>query len=104
VKLFLYNFHQFIYIFFLFCAEAADRPLAIQIITDKAFKTLTIQDNGIGMSKVRIVGSFCSVPSSSPRELCQVHGMRQGGLSNRVGIRYPSWAAYAQQAVRRASW
>jgi HSP90 family molecular chaperone len=54
------------FIFFFLCAEAADRLLAIQIITDKAFKTLTIQDNGIGMSKVRIVGSFCSVPSSSP--------------------------------------
>jgi hypothetical protein len=104
LKLFLYHFYQFIFIFFFFCVEAADRLLAIQIITDKAFKTLTIQDNGIGMSKVGMVGSFCSIPSSSPGELCQVHAMRQGGLSNRVGIRYPSWAAYDQQAVRRASW
>lgn len=31
--------------------EAVDRPLEIHLETDKQASTLTIQDNGIGMSK-----------------------------------------------------
>jgi hypothetical protein len=64
----------FMFIFFLFCVEAADRPLAIQIITDKAFKTLTIQDNGIGMSKVGILGFFvlCHHPALGRCVRCMV--------------------------------
>lgn len=51
--------------------DDADRPLGIQIVTDKAFKTLTIQDNGVGMTKEEMIENLGTIARSGSKAFMQ---------------------------------
>ncbi|HEX8922810.1 MAG TPA: ATP-binding protein, partial [Pyrinomonadaceae bacterium] len=46
-----------------------DRELAIRLETDRAARTLTIHDNGIGMSREEVISNIGTIAKSGTREL-----------------------------------
>ncbi|XP_044761878.1 heat shock protein 75 kDa, mitochondrial [Coccinella septempunctata] len=66
--------------------EESDRPLEIRIETDKQGRILTIQDNGIGMTKDELVSNLGIIARSGSKQfLQQLKDKEASGDSNIIG-------------------
>lgn len=60
--------------------DASTHPLEISIVCDKTNKTLTIMDNGIGMSRDELIGNLGTIARSGSKQF--VESLKSSGGSN----------------------
>ena len=75
----------------------ADGPLEIHVRHDEAARTITIADNGIGMSRAEVMDNIGTIAKSGTREFL-------GALTGDQRKDAPSSASSASASTRRSSW
>ena len=53
-----------------------DADLKIRVSFDKAARTLTVSDNGVGMSRDEVIANIGTIAKSGTREACRCRGRR----------------------------
>ena len=64
---------------------AGDAELAIRLEADAGAGTLTVADNGIGMSEEEVVGNIGTIARSGTREFLRRHGDGESGGPRQIG-------------------